>query len=195
MNNKVRKTWEDFLNPDVVRPHLIMTSIYIFAYEILRDSIVGRIRDFFCNGFNEKGDIIDPEYQTKVLGLNKSPVYASLEWLKCMNAIDQNDIKIFDEIKKCRNTLAHDFSRLTTGTGLPQDFGNNFQNIVSLVRKIEVWWIMNIELAINPDYAGEEIDEAGIIPGPLMSLQILYDVALGSDEQSRFYFEQFKKQD
>ena len=54
---------------------------------------------------------------------------------------------------------------------------------------------MNVELAINPDYERQEIDEAGIMPGPLMSLRILCDVALGSDEQSRFYFEQFKKKE
>lgn len=99
MDEKVRQSWERFLNPDVLRPHLIVTSVYIFAYEILKDSIIGRIRDFFCNGFNEKGDIIDPKYQTEVLSLNKSPAYASLEWLKGMNAIDQNDITNFDKTK------------------------------------------------------------------------------------------------
>jgi hypothetical protein len=193
MDQKIQKSWEDFLNPDIVRPYLIVTSVYIFAFQILKDSIIGRIRDFFCNGFNEKGEIIDSKYQTEVLGLNKSPVYASLEWLKSMKAIEQNDVEIFERIKKCRNTLAHDFSHLTTGTGLPQDFDNNFRNMVSLLRKIEVWWIMNVELAVNPDYDGQEIDESGIIPGPLMSLQILCDVALGSDEQSKFYLEQFKQ--
>jgi len=193
MDEKVRQSWESFLNPDVIRPHLIVTSVYIFAYEILKDSIIGRIRDFFCNGFNEKGDIIDPKYQTEVLSLNKSPVYASIEWLKRMNAIDQNDIAIFDKIKKCRNTIVHNFSHLTAATGLPQDFANNFRDMVSLLRKIEVWWIMNVELAVNPDYDGQEIDEADVIPGPLMSLRVLFDVALGSDEQSWFYFERFKQ--
>ena len=195
MDKQVQKSWENFLNPDVIRPRLIMTSVYIFAYEILRDSIIGRIRDFFCNGFNEKGDIIDPKYQTEVLNRNKSPVYASLEWLKGMNAVDQNDIEIFDKIKKCRNILAHDFSHLTSGSGLPMDFDDNFRKMVSLLRKIEVWWIVNVELAINPDYDGREIDENGIIPGPLMSLQILCDVALGSDEQSRFYFDRFEQRE
>ena len=126
MDEKIRQSWERFLNPDVVRPHLIATSVYIFAYEILKDSIIGRIRDFFCNGFNEKGDTIDPKYQTEVLSLNKSPVYASLEWLRRMKAIDQNDIATFYKIKKCRNTLVHDFFHLAAATGLPQDFENNF---------------------------------------------------------------------
>ncbi len=110
-----------------------------------------------------------------------------------MKAIDQNDIEIFEKIKKCRNTLAHDFSHLTAGAGLPQDFDDNFRNTVSLLRKIEVWWIVNVELSVNPDYDGKEIDEDGIMPGPLVSLKILCDVALGSDEQSRFYFERFKE--
>jgi len=193
MYKKIQKSWEDFLNPDIVRPYLIATSVYIFAFQILKDSIIGRIRDFFCNGFNDKSEIIDSKYQTEVLSLNKSPVYASLEWLTAMKAIDQNDVEIFNKIKKCRNALAHDSSHLTAGTGLPQDFDNNFRNMVLLLRKIEVWWIVNVEIAINEDYAGQEVDENGIIPGPLLSLQILCDVALGSDEQSKFYFEQFKR--
>lgn len=193
LNNKVRQSWENFLNPDVVRPCLIASSIYISAFEILEDSIVDRIHDFFWNGFNANGDIISPEYQSKVLSLNKSPVYASLEWLKDMKAVDQADIDAFEKIKKCRHILVHELHELITAKGFPGDFEENFKNMISLLRKIEIWWIMNVELPTNPDYDGQEVDEEGIIPGPLMSIRLLCDVALGTDEQSRFYYEQFKK--
>ena len=60
METKVQQTWEDFLNPDVIRPVLISASIYIAGFEALKDAMVERIRDFFCCGFDESGDQIDP---------------------------------------------------------------------------------------------------------------------------------------
>jgi len=194
MDPKVQKSWENFLNPEVLRPQLTIASIYITAYLILKESIVERIRDFFCNGFNEEGYIIDPEYNDEVLNLNKSPVYASLEWLRKMDAIDKDDIEIFTKIKDCRNVLAHNLLKLITSGGFPQDIEHNFTNMLSLLRKIEIWWIVNVEIPTNPDLEGEDIDESGIMTGHLMTLRLLCEIALGSEEESRFYYEQFKKE-
>ena len=80
----------------VLKTRLIAVSIYIAGYQSLREVIIGRIRDFFWHGFNEKGDLIDPKYQSEVLSRNQSPLYASLDWLKSMNVIDDSDIKVFE---------------------------------------------------------------------------------------------------
>jgi len=49
LDPKIRQSWEEFLNPEVMRPRLIAASIYIAGFEALKDSIVGRIREFFWN--------------------------------------------------------------------------------------------------------------------------------------------------
>jgi hypothetical protein len=51
--NSARDKWEAFLDPDVLRGKLISASIYIAAYEMLKESIVGRIRNFYSTGFTE----------------------------------------------------------------------------------------------------------------------------------------------
>lgn len=84
MNSEVQKSWEDFLNPDVMRSRLLSASVYITAFEMLQDSIVGRIRDFFTNGFDERRELLDPKYEADVLRRNCSPVYAILIGLKKM---------------------------------------------------------------------------------------------------------------
>jgi len=193
MDPKVRRSWEEFLNPAVTRPRLIATSIYIAGFEVLKDSIVGRIRDFFWTGFDESGDKIDPEYQANVLSRNKSPVYASLEWLKEMAAITDADVAVFDRIKACRNTLAHRLFSAIGSEGLPGDFEQCFTDMVALLRKIEVWWITNVEIPTNPDFDGREVDENGIVPGPVLSMQLLMDIALGDEDRSRFYYDEFRK--
>ena len=194
MDHNVRRSWEEFLNPEVMRPRLIAASIYIAGFEVLKEAIVDHIRDFFWRGFDESGDNIDPRYQSDVLARNKSPVYASLDWLTEMNVIDDADMRVFDRVKACRNTLAHKLFSTLGSEGLPSDFEQRFTEMVALLHKIEVWWITNFEIPTNPDYDGSDINEEGIVPGRLMGIQLLWDIALGDEERSRFYYNEFRKQ-
>jgi hypothetical protein len=33
-----------------------------------------------------------------------------------------------------------------------------FHELVALLKKIEVWWVVNMEIPVNPDFDGKEID-------------------------------------
>jgi hypothetical protein len=193
MDSNVKRSWEEFINPKVLRPRLIAASIYIAGFEVLKDVVVGRIRDFFWTGFDESGDKIDPKYSSDVLARNKSPVYASLDWLKAMDAITDADVETFNRAKACRNTLAHDLLSTLGSQGLPDEFDERFSEMVALLRKIEVWWITNVEIPTNPDFDGQEVDEEGIIPGPIMTIQLLHDIALGDDKRSKYYYDEFRR--
>lgn len=193
MNPKVRQAWEDFLNPELTRSRLIAASVYIAGFEVVKDSIVRRIRRFFCTGSDESGDIVDPKYQSDVLARDRSPVYASLRWLKEMNAIDDADVRAFDRVKACRNTLAHNLFSTLGSEGLPADFEQCFADMIALVRKSEVWWITNVEIPTNPAYDGSDIDKEGIVPGPIMGIHLLCDIAGENEERSGFYYNEFRK--
>lgn len=195
MDPRVKQSWEEFLNPEVTRHRLIAASTYVAGFESLKDSIVDRIRTFFWMGFDpESGEKIDPKYQTDVLARNRSPVYASLDWLKEQGAINDTDIATFKRVKHCRNTLAHELLSVVTTSGLPADYAQCFADMVALLRKIEVWWIVNVEIPTSPDFDGsEEIDEDGIMPGPIMGMRLLMDIALGDEKESRLYFDQFRE--
>lgn len=189
----MKRLWEDFLNPDVLRPRLITASLFIAGFELLKDSILGRIRDFYCRGFNEKGDIMDPTYRAEILRHKKGPLYASLDWLRETGAIDDADIDAFNHVKDCRNQVVHRLYVLAGTEGLPADFDRCFQEMAVLLLKIEVWWIKNFEIPANPDLDGKDIDQAEIVPGAVLGLQLLCDIALGSDEQSRSYYEALRQ--
>ncbi len=192
MENDVSLSWERFLNPEILRTNLIVVSLFITAFEMLKDSIIERIREFFTDGFNENGLIVSENYKTKVLSLNRSPLYASLEWLKGMNVIDDEDIEEFNKIKNCRNEIAHEIADFISKSPkidpLPL-----FSNMIELLHKIEKWWILNVEIPTNPDFDGQEIDEEQIVPGQIMTIRLLADIALGSEEESKFYYREFIK--
>jgi len=99
MSDENQAKWERFLDPEVLRPNLILASIFIAAFEILKNSIMERLRDFYVSGFDENGLIIIPEYKTEVLSKDKSPTYASLKWLKESEAINDDDIEKFNKTK------------------------------------------------------------------------------------------------
>ena len=192
MDDDIKLSWERFLNPEILRTNLIIASLFITAFEMLKDSIIERIREFFTDGFNENGWIVNENYKTKVLSLNKSPLYASLEWLKSMNVIDDADVVEFNKIKDCRNEIAHEIANFIS-KGPKIDPLPLFSKMTDLLHKIEKWWILNVEIPTNPDFDGQDIDEDGIVPGKIMILRLLADIALGSEEESKFYYKEFIK--
>ena len=192
MDNDVQKSWERFLNPETLKTNLIAASIYIAAFEILKQSVVDRIKDFFSEGFDQTGRIIGEKYRQEVLSKNKSPTYASLLWLEGMGVITKSDIEKFEAIKAYRNVLAHEITEFLS-KGSKFDHAELFGDMVNLVRKIEVWWIVNVEIPTNPDWDGKEIDEEGIIPGPIWSLQLMTEIALGNNERASYYYNEFIK--
>lgn len=186
------RSWEDFLNPEILKTKLISASIYLAAFEILKDSIIERIETFFTDGFGPQGNVLSPEYETEVKSRHKSKVRASLEWLKEHEAITTEDIEAFDKIRESRNEVAHEMPNLLGGES-SVNFAQQFERMVALLRKIEVWWIVNFELAIDPYFRDAEIDEDGIIPGPLLTLQLMLEIALGDPQKASYYYDEFRK--
>jgi hypothetical protein len=186
----IKVMWEDFLNPEILRRNLIVGSIYIAAFALLKNTIVDRIKSFYMVASDKDGLRIDPKYQSEVLSRNTSPVYASLEWLKELQAIDGSDLAVYEQVKKRRNEIAHEIPRMLMN-GLPPDLPTRFSEMVSLLDKIERWWIVNVEIVTDPQFDGKQVDEEGIIPGPIMGLRLMVDIALGAEEDSRKYIDEF----
>jgi hypothetical protein len=190
MDEKVKASWERTLHPETLKTNIITASIFSIAFEMLKSSIIEKIESFFTDGFDENGTIVSSEYKEKVLSLNRSPLYASLKWLQDMDAVDDKDIERFEHIKKCRNTLAHEMLTFAS-SGVDFDVAEAFGEMIALLRKIEIWWIENLEMAINPEAYPENLDLEQVIPGPVWSLQMLIDVALGPEEDARKYYDHF----
>lgn len=54
MDENIQKSWERFLNPESLKENLVISSLYITSFEILKDSIISKIKDFFIEGIDEK---------------------------------------------------------------------------------------------------------------------------------------------
>ncbi|WP_421187992.1 hypothetical protein [Aeromonas enteropelogenes] len=190
MDEKIKSSWERALHPETLKKNIITASIFSMAFEMLKSSIIDKIEAFYTNGLYENRMVVSPEYKEEVLSLNRSPLYASLIWLQDMHAIDDKDLEIFEHIKRCRNTLAHEMLTFAS-SGVDFNVAEAFEEMISLLRKIEIWWFENVEMAIDPEAYPENLDLEQVIPGPVWSLQMLIDVALGPEEEARKYYDHF----
>lgn len=176
--NTHEDSWARFLDPEVVRNELFTALLFITTFEIFKDSAVDRLRGFYSIGFDHSGPNVEPDYQDQVLRRNKSPLYASLDWLKEHGAIVQTDLDLFEDLKRIRNKLAHELFAVVTGQ-IDSEHATRLDDLLALLRKVEVWWVVNLEIPTNPDYDGQEVDEASIVPGSILGLQMLVQVASG----------------
>jgi hypothetical protein len=69
-----------------------------------------------------------------------------------------------------------------------------FPRIAALVSKIERWWILNVDIATDPDMMHKDIADEDIAPGSAFILHLLSRVALGEDEEAWEYYLGFMTQ-
>jgi hypothetical protein len=168
---------EKFLNPDIVKSNLILSALYLAAYELLKDSIVDRISGFFTLDYQNDKPVVDKRYNDEVLSLHKDLLQASCMWLEQMGAITKDEVEEVEKIRKHRNEVAHELPRLLIDSGLNLNIGY-FVRIKELLEKIEVWWVKNFDIPVNPDFDGVVVEDKDIQPGRVIALNHLISVAL-----------------
>jgi hypothetical protein len=183
-------SWKKFLHPDTLKGNLISSALFISAFEMFNEAVIEKPKAFFSDGFDQNGLILGDEYKKEVSSKSKSPIYASLFWFKEMEAIDDEDICRFENIKRHRNQLAHELLSFVTDPERNLD-NTPFTELVSLLTKIEKWWFVNFEFGIDPDMLPDGADPNDVIPGPIWSLQLMYDIALGNEPEEGFYYKSF----
>ncbi|WP_426669402.1 hypothetical protein ACPPVU_24710 [Mucilaginibacter sp. McL0603] len=184
--------WTNFLKPETLKANLINGAFYITLFESFKDYIITSVKDFYMSGFDESGYTYSPDYIKNVVNKNKSVLYASLNWLKESEAINDNDILNFEKQKGLRNRLAHDMMTCL----IENQFDDYIENLSELMRlriKIEKWWIMNVDIPTNSDFDHMEITENDIVTGSELLNKIMMDIITGKEGEADFYYNEFIK--
>lgn len=180
-----------------MRGTLISAGLFLVAYEVLRSSIIDHPLEFFATTWTAKGPKPSEKYNREVRALDpkgkNDPLRGSLAWLVKAGALSSDDLNAFEQITNARNSAAHELSSLLAGRK-PHDYLALYPMLVLLIEKVERWWIINVEVPTDPDWATQNINEKDVIPGPVLMMQILSDVAAGDSDQAWQWLEAFKAQ-
>lgn len=180
-----RPKWVNLMNPDVLRPYLLICSVYITCTELLKESLIDRLVVLYSNGYDKSGFKTGPDYDVKVLSLDKkkNPLKASIKWHLDKGIIDNDDLNVYERITDYRNDLTHRMIRSYMDFSVI-DIAVVFNELISLIYKIEKWWTINFDYALADFDSDMEIDYDNVYPGVMFTIKMLVDVALGDREDS-----------
>ncbi|MGN5144780.1 hypothetical protein [Aeromonas veronii] len=184
--------WEKLTNPTKLRENLMSASVYISSYEMCRDFIISKPRDFFTDNWGINGETLSEEYSKDVMPFGRSPLKASLLWFKEQGAISDTDMEHFEKAIAHRNEIAHNLPKFISEPDYEVDVGI-FNTMLEVTNKIGVFWVMNYELSIHPDYSVQEIDEKGIQVGTIMMIKMMMQIAFGQEPEEGYYYNEIKK--
>ena len=179
-------------NPTLIKRNLLVASLFVTSFEMLKTSIQGRIKDFLCLNatLNEQGELEFDEsedYKTQVsereiVHINRRKYrdyhlfYSSSLWLKENNVIIQDDFDEIEKIRKHRNLIAHEPLKLLVDDNINVNIAL-LKKSQELLKKIEKWWIIEYEIPANPDFDEQEIDESLVQSGSSIFLDYLMEIA------------------
>jgi hypothetical protein len=182
-------------NPATIKKNLVVASLFVTTYEILRASIVDKPKGFLnlAQGFTLDGTeplTYSAEYRKEVVGLVIPEIsqkkgefhdfYASCLWFQNLEAITEDDVKDIQAIRKHRNMIAHEPVKLLIDdtTDISIDLLKKAQ---ALLNKIDKWWILEIEIPASGEYtADHNITESDVESG--MTLLLNYFMEIASDK-------------
>jgi hypothetical protein len=159
LQGKKLKDWLKFFDANEVKFQLICASLYLTAYELLIQCVVEKIKNFFICGIEEGEVVYDAEYKKVRLLYPKDIVIASSLWLHNNDAISETEVEAIKGYKTHRNDLAHELPKIISETEHEVKI-ENFKEMRDLYRKINLWWLKEVELGINPDF--DDIDHSEI---------------------------------
>ena len=160
------------LAPESVGAALIRAGALLTGYELVKSSILDGVRGFFTFGYSESGPTVDPDYTTKVLPLAPGNVFrASVAWLLANGTFDQHHVDALERIRAHRGDVAHELARLLVDVEADVSAGLLCE-LRDCMRALDRFW-GGIEVDIDPDIDGAEVDYDGIRSGSGLLLDYL----------------------
>jgi hypothetical protein len=169
------EAWEKFLDPQKLKRSLIEASIFITAYELLKEEIIDRPKSFFIyEGEDRSKNRV--EYNKEVKALHKRDTFiASYLWLQNQGAITSQDVELILQIREHRDEIAHELPRLIGSTELEVD-KSLLECLKELITKISRWWAFKVDAPTNPDFDHVEVKEESVLTGSMMFMQVVMGV-------------------
>lgn len=190
---EVNQQWKNFFDRDILRDSVNIIALYITMYELLEDTLISRPKDFFT--VLEYDERAKKQYEEHVLSLydksacpgiatKNKELIASLLWFKKMDAIDDDDIQVFTNLRTTRNEVTHQMLHAIAEEG--ERYLIQLMELYKLFCKIERWWILEMEIPLGDEIPPDkEIKEEDVMSGNMIILNAMIDI-LANDSNANY---------
>lgn len=185
MNKDVYKSFFNITNVEVIKDSLNFYALYLLLFENFKNMIVFNVKNFLCDISFKDGKIIyikSLEYkkiENKKYKGKKNVFINTLDWLKNLDAISEKEFNKILEIRDDRNKIGHELLDLLLND-FEVDMIENFIELINICKKIDKWWINNIEIPIAGDDVAPGYDENGVMSGNWLLCEMIIDTIYGN---------------
>lgn len=172
-------------------------ALFIGLYESFADTVESHVKSFLCinSSLGKDGKIrytpskkyIDEIKKRSVDDKgNRNTLKATMLWFSENGAITQEDYQSFLALKSLRNSFAHEMTE-HLWNGLYDEHAKAIEELMNLYRKIEKWWINEIEIPIAGEEVPDGYDLDDVTSGILLTFDMMIDVLYG--DKSKEYLQ------
>jgi hypothetical protein len=175
MDDNTSQTLMRLLTKDVLKANLAQAGLYVLAYEMLKNSLIGRPKGFFTMGRKDNA-----RYKEVVSSRHPNILIASCLWFQEVGAITEADTAAVLLFREHRNYIAHELPNVLLDPNVQIDTAKLI-GIFELLCKIDRWWIMEVEVPTNPDFDRQQIDPGDVRSGSMEFVRYLINVVFDVD--------------
>ncbi len=150
------------LDEYIIRKNLMIASLFLSGYELLKNCIIDDLKSFFITGFNEKEYKYDEKY-LKICPNKKTLYQDSCNYLLVMQAITNEELIALENIRIYRNKVAHNLNSILVDEQQNIDI-ELLRKLSHLLTKIDNHWCQ-IDFEIMNDGENENVDYENIQSG------------------------------
>ena len=171
---------QDILNKPKVRSKLLQASLFITAFEMLKNSVIDCVQDHFESGGGPNGKRkLSPAYNDEVLEPFKNKqggvdtFKACVQWLAYQAVIQNTDIDTILKIRRHRNEIAHQLPDMVFYYSRRVDL-ELFRELKSIFHRIEEYQArMDVEVTNAVEGRPPLPETAHIYSGPEIILELI----------------------
>ncbi len=117
---------------------------------------------------------------------------ASFKWFIMVGAVSDEDYLSFNKLRKFRNKIVHELM-LCLSEGFSDYEVKYLVELIGIYRKIEKWWINEVEIPTSGDIHGP-YDSEDVISGQGLILEVIQDILINGGKDSEALLLEFLKQ-
>ena len=191
MNNSQKKALEmieNVVTPENLQFTVSFTSLFVLVFECFKDMVIDRPKEFFCTEKIEfKEDKIvyyeTEKYKREVRNLAKKPFEASLRWFANHKVITESDVNKALSIELRRHSFVHELYNVVHN-GISDEDTQLLADLVSIYKKIDSWWIYNVEIDWDEIKDTDNVKQDECISGSLMMIDVMINILLKGEGES-----------
>lgn len=177
--------WNNILNEDILKSNISFAALFVLHFECLKDYIITQPKTFYSDVEIKNGKLCceeTEEYKKEVRALEKNIENASLRWFIDADAITQEGYNLYQELRERRNDITHELLK-NLNNGFGEADAKLYIRLLELYRKIDKWWINEIEIPISGEVMPDEYDPEQVSGGQTMILSIINDIIFDNNKE------------